>query len=94
MNDVHDNPIYVFENDDIEIDCQSSDPFFKCQWTRPDASSICAIFKDNGAKKCQNTLRSKQAITITFSVKMLTLTVLIHLNLAHFRSRWFRHNDQ
>ena len=77
------NSIYVFENDPLEIDCQSSDPFYKCRWTRPDAT-ICAIFKDNEAKKCQNTLRSKHRI--------FRENVFLHiLNMPHFRSRWVRH---
>ena len=77
------NSIYVFENDPLEIDCQSSDPFYKCRWTRPDAT-ICAIFKDNEAKKCQNTLQSKHCI--------FRENVFLHiLNMPHFRSRWFRH---
>ena len=81
--ETQENSIYVFENDPLEIDCQSSDPFYKCRWTRPDAT-ICAIFKDNEAKKCQNTLRSKHCI---FRENVL----LRILNVPHFRSRWFRY---
>ena len=53
------NIIYIIKNNPIELKCQSSEKFYKCQWTRPKSSATCGLFNNNQKTDCPVTLKGK-----------------------------------
>ena len=35
---------YVIKEKSVQLQCQSSKPFYKCQWIRPQSSAVCGLF--------------------------------------------------
>ena len=51
------NIIYVIKQQAVDLECQSSKPFYKCQWTRPKSSATCGLFNSNQMTTCPDTLK-------------------------------------
>ena len=48
---------YVIKQKSVQLQCQSSKPFYKCQWIRPQSSAVCGLF--DGKKDCPTQLNSE-----------------------------------
>lgn len=58
--------IFVAEGHSFDLECRSNEPFYKCQWNRPDAN-FCGMFEKNRQTSCETRLKSSDGSQILVS---------------------------